>query len=166
MTTWAYIEYPKFESSFCNQTTSHTTIVTHLYSTFVFVNGTIGYFLLLQLIALLLRKTWNHLLISYLKHYQPNQHPCIHVLVISSRLHKKFHTTKYVLCTSICASLHPNVVFVVFAWINSPLQLHNSNLTLWWSCKSNSPQGHLHLHLISHFALMELKWVCNMSSHT
>ncbi len=39
------------ESSFCNQTTSHVTIVAPLYSAFVLNSATIGCFLLLQLIA-------------------------------------------------------------------------------------------------------------------
>jgi len=39
----------------------------------------------------------------------------IHVLVTGCWLHKKFHTARYVLCTSVCTSLHPNVAFVVFA---------------------------------------------------
>ncbi len=43
------INYPKFESGFYNQTTLHATIVTPLYSTFVFDSATIGCFLLLQL---------------------------------------------------------------------------------------------------------------------
>jgi hypothetical protein len=37
------------------------------------------------------------------------------LLVIGSWFHKKFHTTKCASCTSICISLHPNVVFEVFA---------------------------------------------------
>jgi hypothetical protein len=59
-------------------------------------------------------------------------YPCIY----GFWLHKKFDITKCVLCTSVCAS---KVAFLVFTFINSPFQLHNSNLALWWSCKSNSP---------------------------
>jgi hypothetical protein len=49
MTIGASTDYPKFESSFCNQTTSHATIVAPLYYAFVLDNATIGCFLLLQL---------------------------------------------------------------------------------------------------------------------
>jgi len=51
MTTWASTDYLKFDSSFCNQTTSHVAIVAPLYSTFVLDNVVVGYFLLLQLTA-------------------------------------------------------------------------------------------------------------------
>jgi len=51
MTTRASTNYPKFDSSFCNQTTSHAIIVAPLYSAFMLDSATIGYFLLLQLTA-------------------------------------------------------------------------------------------------------------------
>jgi len=51
MTIGASINCPKFESSFYNQTTSHATIATPLYSASVPDNATIGCFLLLQLTA-------------------------------------------------------------------------------------------------------------------
>ncbi len=41
--------YPKSESNFCNQTTSHATIATPLYFASVLDSATIGCFLLLQL---------------------------------------------------------------------------------------------------------------------
>ncbi len=49
MTIGASINYPKSECNFCNQTTSHAAIVAPLYSTSMFDNATISYFLLLQL---------------------------------------------------------------------------------------------------------------------
>ncbi len=51
MTIRASTDYPKFDSSFCNQTTSHATIVAPLYSAFVLNSAIVGYFLLLQLTA-------------------------------------------------------------------------------------------------------------------
>ncbi len=51
MTTRASTDYPKSESSFCNQTISHAIIVAPLYSTFVLDNANVGCFLLLQLTA-------------------------------------------------------------------------------------------------------------------
>jgi hypothetical protein len=51
MTTKASTNCPKSESSFCNKTTSHATIVAPLYFTSVLNSATIGYFLLLQLIT-------------------------------------------------------------------------------------------------------------------
>ncbi len=51
MTTGASTNCPKSKSSFYNQTTSHVTIVTLLYSTSVLANATVGCFLLLQLTA-------------------------------------------------------------------------------------------------------------------
>ncbi len=56
MTIRASTDYPKSESSFCNQITSHAAIVTPLYSTSVFDSAIIGCFLLLQLIAPLPKK--------------------------------------------------------------------------------------------------------------
>jgi len=47
MTIGASIDYPKSDSSFCNQTTSHVVIVAPLYSTSVIDSAIIGYFLLL-----------------------------------------------------------------------------------------------------------------------
>jgi hypothetical protein len=49
MTIGASTNCPKYESSFCNQTTSHATITSPLYFAFVLDSATIGYFLLLQL---------------------------------------------------------------------------------------------------------------------
>ncbi len=49
MTTGTSTDCPKSKSSFCNQTTSHATIVAPLYYASVFDNATIGCFLLLQL---------------------------------------------------------------------------------------------------------------------
>jgi len=49
MTTWASTNFPKFESSFYNQTTWHAVVVMPLYSAFVFDSVTIGCFLLFQL---------------------------------------------------------------------------------------------------------------------
>ncbi len=49
MTIGASTNYPKSESSFYNQTTSHAAIVAPLYSASVLDNATIGCFLLLQL---------------------------------------------------------------------------------------------------------------------
>jgi hypothetical protein len=49
MTTGASTNCPKSESSFCNQTISHATIVTPLYFASVRDSATIGCFLLLQL---------------------------------------------------------------------------------------------------------------------
>jgi hypothetical protein len=57
MTTGASTNYPKFESSFYNQITSHATIAAPLYSAFVLNNAIVGCFLLLQLIAPLPIKT-------------------------------------------------------------------------------------------------------------
>jgi hypothetical protein len=51
MTIITSTDCPKFESSFCNQTTSHLAIVAPLYFAFVFNSVTIGCFLLLQLTA-------------------------------------------------------------------------------------------------------------------
>jgi hypothetical protein len=47
--TGASTDYPKSESSFCNQITSHATIDAPLYSTYVLDNAIVGCFLLLQL---------------------------------------------------------------------------------------------------------------------
>ncbi len=49
MTIGTSINYSKFESSFCNQTTSHATNVVPLYSTFALYSANVGCFLLLQL---------------------------------------------------------------------------------------------------------------------
>jgi hypothetical protein len=51
MTIGTSIDCPKFESSFCNQTTSHATIIMPLYYAFMLDSATIGCFLLLQLTA-------------------------------------------------------------------------------------------------------------------
>jgi hypothetical protein len=56
MTTRASTNCPKFESSFCNQITSHATIVKPLYSTSVLDSTTVGYSLLLQLITPFLKE--------------------------------------------------------------------------------------------------------------
>jgi hypothetical protein len=48
MTTGASTDCPKSDSNFCNQTTSHATIVAFLYSAFVRDSAIISYFLLLQ----------------------------------------------------------------------------------------------------------------------
>ncbi len=101
MTMGASIDYPKFESNFCNQTISHAVIAMLLYSTFVLDSAIVGFFCCSNYQQHFQKKTKNHWLISYLKHW----------LLVS----QKFHTTKYVLCTLVCASLHPNVAFVVFA---------------------------------------------------
>ncbi len=49
MTIGPSTDCPKFENNFCNQTISHATIATPLYSASVLDNATVGYFLLLQL---------------------------------------------------------------------------------------------------------------------
>jgi len=49
MTIGASIDCPKFDSNFCNQNTSHVTIVAPLYYASVFDSATVGCFLLLQL---------------------------------------------------------------------------------------------------------------------
>jgi len=49
MTTRASTNCPKYESSFCNQTTSHVTITAPLYAASMLDSATIGYFLLFQL---------------------------------------------------------------------------------------------------------------------
>jgi hypothetical protein len=51
MTTGASTDCPKFESSFCNQTTSHTAIAAPLYYASVLDNAIVGCFLGLQLTA-------------------------------------------------------------------------------------------------------------------
>jgi hypothetical protein len=51
MTTRASTDCPKYESSFCNQTTSHVAIATPIYFASVLDNATIGCFLLFQLTA-------------------------------------------------------------------------------------------------------------------
>jgi hypothetical protein len=62
MTTGASTNCPKSESSFCNQTTSHATIAAPLYYAFVLDSATIGCFLLLQLIAPLLKENMKPLI--------------------------------------------------------------------------------------------------------
>jgi hypothetical protein len=49
MTIGTSVDYPKFESSFCNQTISHAIIVTPLYFAYVLDSATVGCLLLLQL---------------------------------------------------------------------------------------------------------------------
>jgi len=49
MISGTFTNYPKSDSSFCNQTISHATIIAPLYSASVLDNATIGYFLLFQL---------------------------------------------------------------------------------------------------------------------
>jgi hypothetical protein len=56
MTTWASIGYPKFESNFCNEITSHAVIAMPLYFASMLDSAAIGCFLLLQLIAPLQKK--------------------------------------------------------------------------------------------------------------
>jgi hypothetical protein len=51
MTTRASIDCPKSYSYFCNQTTSHVTIIAPLYFASVLDSATVGCFLLLQLTA-------------------------------------------------------------------------------------------------------------------
>jgi hypothetical protein len=87
---------------------------------------------------------------------------CIHVLVIGFWLHKKFHNARYVLCTSICTSLYPNVAFVVFAWIDSRIQPHNSNLAF---------DGHVnqtpHYTSVHSGIVVTLLWgKCEVTTHT
>ncbi len=48
MTTRTSTDSPEFESSFCNQTTSHATITTPMFFASVFDSATVGCFLLLQ----------------------------------------------------------------------------------------------------------------------
>jgi hypothetical protein len=60
MTIGASIDCPKSKSSFCNQTTSHATIVVPLYFAFVLESTTINCFLLFQLTTPLPKKTSNH----------------------------------------------------------------------------------------------------------
>jgi len=57
MTTRASTNYPKSESSFSNQTTSHATVATPLYFASMLDNATIGCFLLLQLTAPLIKES-------------------------------------------------------------------------------------------------------------
>jgi hypothetical protein len=121
MTIGASTNCPKSESSFCNQTishvatTSHATIIASLYYASVLDSVNVGCFLLLQLTAPLPKENMKPLVNLLFETLPANQHPCIHVLVTGSWFHKKFHTAKYVLCTSVCTSLHPNVTFVMFA---------------------------------------------------
>jgi len=118
MTIKTSTDCPKSENSLCSQITSHATIITPLYSTFVFDSAIVGYFLLFQLITLILKENMKPLvtiIFQTLLAQLTSMYPCIHVFVTGSWLHKKFHTTKYVLCTLICTSLHPIVAFVVFA---------------------------------------------------
>lgn len=61
MTTAPCTDWPKVASSFCNQATSHATIDAPLYLAFVLNKATVDYFLLLQLMATLLRENVNPL---------------------------------------------------------------------------------------------------------
>jgi hypothetical protein len=56
MTTGASTNCPKSKSSFCNQTTSHATITTPLYSASMLNSAIVGCFLLLQLTTPLLKE--------------------------------------------------------------------------------------------------------------
>jgi hypothetical protein len=56
MTTRASIDYSKSETNFCNQTTSHVTIVALIYFASMFNSEYVGYFSLLQIIAPLPKK--------------------------------------------------------------------------------------------------------------
>jgi len=78
-------------------------------------NATVGCFLLLQLTTPLPKENMKPLLDLLSETLLAQSAFSIHVLVTSSWLHKKFHNARYVLCTLVCASLHPNVAFVVFA---------------------------------------------------
>ncbi len=51
MTIGTSTDYPKSESNFCNQITSHATIAMPLYFASMLDSATMGCFLLLQLIA-------------------------------------------------------------------------------------------------------------------
>jgi hypothetical protein len=56
MTIRTSTDYPKSDSSFCNQTTSHATIATPLYFVSMLDNATVGCFLLFQLTTPLPKK--------------------------------------------------------------------------------------------------------------
>jgi len=56
MTTGASTDCPKFDSGFCNQTTSHVAIAAPLYSAYVLDSATVGCFLLFQLTTPLPKK--------------------------------------------------------------------------------------------------------------
>jgi hypothetical protein len=115
MTTRGSTNYPKSKSSFCNQIISHEVIVAPLYSASMLGSTNVGYLLLFQPTTSLPKENMKPLVDFYMKHCQPNPHSCIHVLESNSWFHKKFHSAKYVLFTLVCALLHPNVAFVVFA---------------------------------------------------
>jgi hypothetical protein len=79
MTTGASTDCPKSESRFCNQTTSHATIAAPLYSASVLHSATIGYFLLLQLLAPLPKENMKplvNLLSKTLSAQSASVHPC------------------------------------------------------------------------------------------
>ncbi len=79
MTIGTSTNCPKSESSFCNQTTSHATIVAHLYFASMLDNATIGYFLLLQLIAPLPKENMKpmvDLLLKTLPAQSASVYPC------------------------------------------------------------------------------------------
>jgi hypothetical protein len=80
MTTGASSNCTKSESNFYNQTTSHATIAAPLYFAFVLNNATVGYFLLLQLIAPLPKENMKPL-VNLLSETLPTQsasvYPCI-----------------------------------------------------------------------------------------
>ena len=62
MTTTPCANCPKSQGNFYNQAISHVAIVAHLYSAFVLDKATVGCFLLLQLMAELLRDNINPLI--------------------------------------------------------------------------------------------------------
>jgi hypothetical protein len=80
MTTKSSTNYPKFDNSFCNQTTSHATIATPMYSAFVLDNASVGCFLLLQLTTPLPKENMKPL-VDLLPETLPTQstsvYPCI-----------------------------------------------------------------------------------------
>jgi hypothetical protein len=79
MTTGASTNCPKSESSFCNQTISHATIDTPLYSASMLDSSTVGYFLLFQLTAPLPKENMKPL-VDFLSKTLPAQlasmYPC------------------------------------------------------------------------------------------
>jgi hypothetical protein len=80
MTTGTSTNYPKSESNFCNQTTSHATIAAPLYFASVLHNATVGCFLLFQLTTPLPKENMKPL-VDLLSETLPAQstsvYPCI-----------------------------------------------------------------------------------------
>jgi hypothetical protein len=71
MTTRTSTNCPKYESSFCNQTTSYATITTPLYAASMLDSATINYFLLFQLTTPFPKENMKPL-VDFLFENQPN----------------------------------------------------------------------------------------------